>query len=199
MKIIIPENNVEVDVETLGQRPGCMVLSIGAVQFFPRTGKLGEEFYVNIEMATSFAAGLKLDTETLYWWLKQEKEAGMVLDQNKVELKAACIQFANWYKDHCNNFKMWSNWSAFDMPMMQAAFSAAGGIKFPTEDSHWNNMCHGTLKTLFPLDKEIKERLKPEGFVAHNALWDAKWQARCALHIFNRIGLFGVDIQEEEV
>lgn len=187
MKIIIPENNVMADVETLGLKPGCVVLSIGAVQFFPKTGELGEEFYVNIDMATSFTAGLKLDTETLYWWLKQDKRAGEIFNTNKVELRDACAQFANWYEECSNGFKMWSNWSAFDMPIMQTAFHAAGGIKFPTEDSHWNNMCHGTLKTLFPLDREIKEQLKPEGFVAHNALWDAKWQAKQALYIFNRV------------
>ena len=35
-----------VDLETLGKRAGCPILSIGAVFFDPVEKQLGEEFYV---------------------------------------------------------------------------------------------------------------------------------------------------------
>jgi DNA polymerase III epsilon subunit-like protein len=45
--------DVMLDIETLGNRPYSIILSIGAVEFDPRTGNMGNEFYVLIDHVSS--------------------------------------------------------------------------------------------------------------------------------------------------
>ncbi len=66
--------NVMIDLETLGTRPGSVILSIGAVEFDRDLG-LGREFYVELNQASSITAGLTTDDATVDWWLDQEDAA----------------------------------------------------------------------------------------------------------------------------
>ena len=67
--------HVMLDLETLGKLPGCAILSIGAVYFELETGRLGDEFYLNVDPASCTRAGLTIDGETLGWWMQQEAAA----------------------------------------------------------------------------------------------------------------------------
>ena len=55
------------DVETLGRRAGCVILSIGAVRFDIDSKTISDEFYVTIDAADSKSYGLHTDPETLEW------------------------------------------------------------------------------------------------------------------------------------
>ena len=58
--------NVMIDLETLGRRAGCAILSIGAVAFDLKQG-LGEEMYVVVNRQSCNAAELHEDLSTLDW------------------------------------------------------------------------------------------------------------------------------------
>jgi len=73
--------DVMVDLETLGRRAGCAILSIGAVAFDAETGKMGPEFYMVVKMASCEKHGLHTDPDTVAWWEKQNPEAQKVLKQ----------------------------------------------------------------------------------------------------------------------
>lgn len=77
-------NHVMVDLETMGTLPGCAVASIGAVEFEPRTGKIGASFYLAIDLASCGALGLSCEVDTVKWWLGQTAEARAALADNPV-------------------------------------------------------------------------------------------------------------------
>src|SRR3990172_10155945 len=95
--------DVMVDLETLGRRAGCAILSIGAVAFDAETGKMGPEFYMVVKMASCEKHGLHTDPETVAWWEKQNPEAQKVLKQARAargnkDLPKALTEF-NTYLD----------------------------------------------------------------------------------------------------
>lgn len=166
--------NVMVDLETLGKRAGCSILSIGAVEF--SADGLGREFYVVVGIKGQ--ESLAVDSDTLAWWEKQSDEARTVLEEHK----ASSLSLGNAI-DWLNSFlapigrgrlKVWGNGSDFDNAILYAAYAAAGK-ELPWE--FWNSRCFRTLKNMV-------RNVKPaERSGAHNALADAKWQAEHASRI----------------
>ena len=73
-------NDVMVDLETLGKRAGCVIVSVGAVKFDPKTGfvDVDNSFYKAITVESAMRYGLTVDPETLRWWMKHSKEAQAV-------------------------------------------------------------------------------------------------------------------------
>lgn len=174
-------NRCMLDLETLGTAPGCVVLSIGAVMFDEVSGKLGASFYVEINQNSSTYHGLTVDENTLKWWHKQSSEARQVLvntaAKGGVQLPRALNNFAAWLQDESDDFskvEVWGNGSDFDQPILAATYEAAS-VVLPWK--FWNNRCYRTLKNLFPMHK-----LSRVG-TYHNALDDAKTQARHAIQI----------------
>jgi hypothetical protein len=91
--------HVMIDLETLGRRAGCSILSIGAVAFDPKTKQLGKELYVVVNRQSCNAAELHEDLETLDWWNKQSEAAKTVLTEatmGGVQLAAALDQLTEY-------------------------------------------------------------------------------------------------------
>jgi hypothetical protein len=154
---------VMLDIETLGTEPGCVVLSIGAVEFGP--GGRGEELYVNIDRESCEDAGLYVDEETLAWWQDQQEDAKTVLsgggslEQGLVDLK----RFGN------NADEWWANSPKFDMAILEVAFDAVD-MEPPWEFYELRDV--RTVKNLPGTDHP------EEKGVEHDALDDARNQAR---------------------
>lgn len=171
---------IMVDIETLGTRPGCLVLSIGAVAFDHRHG-LGMEFYTVINQGSCEKAGLRVDKGTLAWWLRQSKDAQEVLQQSReggVELGEALEQFTEYLRYFGPEVRVWGNGAAFDNVIVSSLYHATG------KRQPWkyiNDRCYRTLKSLYP-----SITMDREG-VHHNALADAKSQAAHAVKILAKI------------
>jgi hypothetical protein len=176
-----PMENVMVDLETLGQTPGCVILSIGAVGFDP--SGLGKEFYAVVSTADCKKAGLFTDPDTIEWWDKQSPAAQEVRRQaddrkQSMPLKTALDGFNMFLQGFAPNTKIWGNGSDFDNAILASAYRAAGrqlGWKF------WNNRCFRTVKNMAPKSIEPAR----EG-TYHHALDDAKHQALHAIAIHDR-------------
>lgn len=163
------KENLMIDIETLGVKPGCVVLSIGAVEF--DSNGLGEMFYDIIEPETCTDWGLVIEPRTTMWWMDQPEAARKALTNAKRSPLDAVL------KDFIAKFrwrgkKVWANGAAFDFPILEAAFQAVG-LKQPWE--YWGMNCYRTLKNLVPRD--VYESCKVEPTVAHDALADACAQA----------------------
>ena len=65
------KNELMIDIETTGQKPGCKVLSLGAFGF-NKDGKQCE-FYVRFAIDKQRLAGLTDDHSTIAWWNRQAK------------------------------------------------------------------------------------------------------------------------------
>ena len=166
-----------VDTETVGIHPGFAILSIGAVMFDLEKQELGEEFYMAIEPESNRRFGLKFDPNTETWWSEQTEDARAAAWSGTEYLDEVLSKFSVWSREQAklDQFYFWSNGANFDDPMLTAAYTATGLTK-PWKFQ--NSRCFRTLKALSPT-----VFVKSEG-VQHNALVDARWQAKGALLMY---------------
>lgn len=173
--------DIMLDLETWGTRPGSALRSIGAVTFDPNSEGTGSEFYVNISDMSCELAGLYVDPNTVAWWERQSKAAQDALLINQQPLHDALWSFTNWWST-MGGERIWSHGANFDQPILEAAYVACGHPGAPW--SFWNSRC---TRTLFDIAGVDTRKLKSNE-VAHNALHDAKNQARavqaCMKHLF---------------
>lgn len=177
-----PQIHTMLDLETLGTRPGCVVLSIGACRFCPESGEIyadlgapiGAPFYTTVDMRTSFKAGLTFEVDTLIWWMNQSQEARRDTFKGETSLVGALHAFSNWYLTHKG--PIWCHGATFDVPILAAAYYKTG-IDLP-----WDFRTVRDTRTLFDLAGGISIP-RTEG-VLHNALDDAINQAKavCAAY-----------------
>lgn len=166
------KKHVMVDLETLGRRAGCAILSIGAV-YFDEEGVGDESFYAVVSTKSCDAAGLHKDQDTVDWWEKQSPEARTVLDEASVagmDLADALDLFGVFVK----GAKVWGNGADFDNAILYACYAAVGK-EVPWK--FWDSRCYRTLKGLFPTVKFVRQG------TYHNALDDARSQAEHASEI----------------
>lgn len=169
--------DVMIDLETLGRRAGCAILSIGAVAFDPKTKELGPEFYVVVNRLSCFDNGLHEDPETVAWWKNQNEEAKKILTETDGgELLANALGKLTEYLSQfgIKQVKVWGNGSDFDNAILTNCYAAIGQNQ---PWSFWNNRCYRTLKCLKPEIKMLRRG------TYHNALDDAKSQAIHALQL----------------
>ena len=174
--------HIMVDLETLGQSPGCSILSIGAVVFDPYNRTLGGEFYRVVNRASCNAAGLSEDASTLAWWQRQNAKAREVIAEAETAplgIAEAIEEFSAYVRGFGGgDVRIWGNGSDFDNAILAVCYERTGQ-KMPWR--FWNNRCFRTLKSLSPKGKEA-----PRQGVYHNALDDAKTQAYAAIAYLQR-------------
>jgi len=170
-----------IDIETMGNTPGCAILSIGAV--FIKDGNLAEEFYQKIDLESCMDVGLKMDASTVLWWMKQSDEArAHITDDEGLELGVVLHMFLKWINtcmESATELNVWGNGASFDVVLMEEAFRKTH-INIPWE--FWGHRCFRTLKNLCPsVPKPVFTGTK------HHALDDAKWQALHMIAILEHI------------
>lgn len=168
--------DIMLDIETLGTTPGCVILSIGAVEFDDTTtyGK----FSVHIDPIDAVRHGMHIDASTVMWWLDQSKEAqNALLNAEQVPLCYALLAFADTFD--WKNSRVWCNGAAFDFPILGAAFKAAN-MKQPW--AYYNEMDMRTIKGLVGKEAWKTHAVKPT--IAHDGLADAIAQARTLQNVF---------------
>lgn len=168
------------DIETFGTTPGCVVLSIGAVEFDMPRGITGK-FHAHLRTASQIEAGLHLDVRTVEWWLDQSKEAQNELLKserfNPIDVIDAFIDTFDW-----KDLRVWANGASFDFPIMKALFNAFGK-ELPW--AFYNEMDFRTIKNM--VGKGTYEKLRAFPTVAHDALSDATAQAQTLINIIHWI------------
>ena len=163
--------NVMLDLETWGTTPGSAIRSIGAVLFDPHGNTLGDEFYVNVTRESCVELGLGIDPNTEAWWGRQVKAAQDALLVEPQHVVDAVGEFVAWWRKNRAIF-VWSQGGNFDEPLMTAVMRATGHAvpwKF------WDARC---TRTAYDMGMLNTRTIKREG-THHNALEDAKHQARC--------------------
>lgn len=164
---------VMLDLETLGNAPGCVIVAIGAVTF--GGGKIREEFYRRVDPESCVQSGLKMDTSTVLWWLKQPEEARLELTKPGIHIAQCCQDFSRWLDaGDGGDPEVWGNGADFDNQILAAAYKAVGHI-LPWQ--FWNNRCYRTIKAHYP-------GVKPTRKNGHNALQDARNQAEHLMQLW---------------
>lgn len=171
------------DIETLGTKPGAVVLAAGCVAFDRETGEEKDVFYTGIGVVDSRKHGLYIDPETMLWWFKQSPEAqrAAFIDCPRYPLKRAVEEFKEWWiknqtKDNC----VWCQGLDFDVPIWSRAMAA---VDERPPWSFWNVRDTRTVYDLAELDYQSVPRVGVE----HNALADARHQVRCLRMALERL------------
>ena len=164
-------NEIMLDLETMGTGPDAAILAIGAVELNRETGQLGREFYEVVDLASAMAAGGTVDASTIIWWMKQSNEARGEFERKGRTLAYVLYLFSGWVRQKFgDSFHIWGNGSDFDNVILRSAYSR---LSLQVPWSHRQNRCFRTVRNEYPpVDTSTWESVK------HNALSDAKWQAR---------------------
>lgn len=164
--------DVMLDLETWGTRPGCAIRSIGAVVFDPKSEKIGNEFYVNVDEKSCKRLKLALEPGTVAWWEDQSDEARAAFTQTpKLDVAEALSQFDRWFQVN-RGIRVWCQGPNFDDVILSAIYFA---LQANPPWRFYNARCTRTVYDLASFDARSQKR---EG-TYHNALDDAKHQARC--------------------
>lgn len=180
--LVQPEpTDVMLDLETLGRRPFSAILSIGACALRlddSTEPTVRDVFYQPIELQSCIDAGLRIEGETLEWWMGQTPDAVKVFtDSTRVKLPLALDAFTDWLQSR--PLKLWGNSAKFDLGILESAYFALGKtVPWGFRDER----CYRTVKEL-PGAKAIS--LERVG-TYHNALDDAISQA-LHLRAINRL------------
>ncbi|MEN3258642.1 3'-5' exonuclease [Sodalis endosymbiont of Spalangia cameroni] len=95
-----PMNNVMLDIETLGKKAGCPIVSVAAVMFEPPTGRVGQTFYERIDYQAALKYG-EPEEGTLLWWQKQRDEARHEAFDGKARPDVVARALRTFIATHC--------------------------------------------------------------------------------------------------
>ncbi len=176
--------HIMLDLETLGTKPGCVILSIGACVFYPATGPDEDKtFYAVLDRDDQLDKEMWVDPNTLKWWKRQNKEAWDQATARAQPTKNELLRFLKWWHSHRGKF-LWSQGSNFDGPLLEALF-ASFRLKEP-----WRYHETRDTRTIYDMCHVRKNSVKRDG-TYHNALDDAIYQARKVAYGVSRISIKG--------
>jgi len=166
-----------IDIETLATTPDAAIVSIGAVTFSTAPDPIDEELHISVSKASCREHGRRVDQDTLDWWRRQPQEARHILHGGRT-LPAALAELAGF----CDGVtEVWANSPAFDCTILESAYRALDCDATAPWD-YWQCRDVRTLRKCAPAWPDDREH---EG-VAHDALDDARHQARCVADCLRR-------------
>lgn len=157
------------DTETLGTRPGAVILSAAFVRF-------SDEASVSLNLSIPEQEALKMekDPSTCEWWASQDPRAWAAATESPLPLAIALPYISQWLQWAAGgqDFLIWCHGATFDCPLLQELYRRAG-IACPWQ--FWQVQCTRTLYNLAGVNP--KDYAVPPPHVALN---DALGQTRAA-------------------
>jgi hypothetical protein len=168
--------HVMIDLETLGTSADCVILTMGAIIFDPRTfGRVGEPFYARINYAdqvSSADTARVITGNTLAWWMQQDEEVreeAFGHQETRARLGETLLTLHQWIPKHVKG--VWGNGSDFDNAIVQHAWGRycldLGVPIWP----YTANRCFRTFTNLFDPEREHRPQRND-----HHALSDCQNQ-----------------------
>lgn len=146
-------NHVVVDIETLGTRPGCVILQIGAADIL----QCQPPFSATLQIQPQLEAGLYKDENTLIWWEKQKSDKNKQAWAEEYHPATALKLFGEYLKEIqlCGPplEGVWGNSSIFDLGILAYTHSA---FNLPVPWNYKQEFCLRTLKFLIAPDEYIE-------------------------------------------
>lgn len=171
--------HVMIDLETYGTRPGCVLRSVGLVFFDPRGDSLGAEFYANFTEEDQLEVGAHKDPDTIAWWERQSSQAQAQLLVEQKSFVHVAGEIHSFIKDNRGKF-VWSQGSNFDVVLLEHSLSLFG------RKAPWLFYNTRDTRTAYEMAGFNTKSLVREG-TYHNALDDAKHQARCVQASYRKL------------
>jgi exodeoxyribonuclease VIII len=169
--------DIMLDLESLGTRPDCAILTLGAVKFDPYTvDKFGDSLYFRIDVNEQLALGREVQEDTLEWWGRQAEDVReeALGEHDRISLESMYRQL-NKFLVGVNN--IWCQGPAFDIVILENIYRQKG---WPTPWQFWQIR---DSRTLFGVHGDPREKNKAG---LHNALEDCVSQAQGVQEIYRR-------------
>lgn len=181
-------NHLMIDLETMGNKPTAPIVAIGAVFFDPQSGELGAEFYAAVNLTSAMNQGAIPDGDTIIWWLKQSPEArAAICTDDTLPISLALSELSSFISRNSENpryLKVWGNGTTFDNVIIRASYERAGKVcPWP----FWNDSDVRTMVLLGRQQGFDPKVNMPFDGIAHNALADARHQAKYVSAIWQRL------------
>jgi len=172
--------DIMLDIETLGTRPGCVILTLGAVKFNPFSlDAPGPGLYVRPDVDEQIAKGREVQEDTMLWWMEQAEDVReeALGEDGRITVEEMYRQL-NRFLVGSNN--IWCQGPAFDMVIIENLYRQYG---WPTPWQFWQIR---DSRTLFGVhgDPRVKGKVG-----LHNALEDCVSQATAVQQVYNKLGL----------
>lgn len=161
-------NNVMIDIETLGTESYSAILSIAAVRFNMDGETSKEIFHETINLESSLNFGLRINANTLKWWVDKDIET---FKKNLSGIKSLNIVLHDLTLWINSDDIVWGNSARFDLGLLHNAFEKC---MIPIPWSYRNERCVRTVADFNEkLTKEVKQSWKGE---PHNPVDDCLLQ-----------------------
>jgi hypothetical protein len=168
------------DLESLGTRPDCAILTLGAIKFDPfRPDAFGDSLYLRIDVDQQLSLGREVQADTLEWWSRQADDVReeALGEHDRVGLEEMYRQL-NKFTVGVNN--IWCQGPAFDIVILENIYRQMG---WPTPWQFWQIR---DSRTLFGVHGDPRVKGKAG---LHNALEDCISQAKGVQEIYNKLSI----------
>jgi hypothetical protein len=173
-------SDIMLDLETLGTRPGCVILTLGAVKFDPYSLKEpGPGIYFRVDVDEQTALGREVQEDTLNWWISQADDI-----REEALGESERVSLDTLYRD-LNRFlvganNIWAQGPLFDFAILENLYRQMG---WPTPWQYWQIR---DSRTLFGVHGDPRVKGKAG---LHNALEDCVSQATAVQQVYNKLGI----------
>ena len=188
------DTDIIIDIETLGTRPGCPVIEIGACAVETNTGDILDDLSIRVNPGIHFetvkATGLGKDpysdpesdfAKTCAWWMgdpeRAEVLAAIMSPANELaDLRTALACLRDWMLRRMpdpKRVRVWGNGPSFDIAILDRAYRD-NGIECPW--ICWQERCVRTALDLAGYERGSIPWTEP--CPRHRALHDARHEAR---------------------
>jgi len=172
-------SHLMLDLETMGNTPTSAIASLGAVWFNLEECTIGSHVYWRVDLDSCQKLGMTFNASTIYWWLEQNEDARLELMKRASPIKVVLDAFATFVGV---DTYIWGNGATFDNVILSNAYRMADKL-VPWRYSH--NM---DMRTIVYLAKQLGvESTLDRKNVYHNALDDAKHQAKIVIDLWQQI------------
>lgn len=182
--------DIIIDIETLGTRPGCIILEIGACAMNPHTGEITANFSRRLDEVFTRHHEVRSENmiDTISWWhgqstidtyctLIRRGHSGL-FPHHPRDPKDALGEFCDWFaasvsQQDSKDVRVWANGPSFDISILQACLDRYGiGIPWV----YWQERCVRTALEMACYERDSVTWI--ERGPRHRALNDARHEAR---------------------
>ncbi len=157
-----------IDIETLSNRPGPVIVQIGWAYKTPKGRKIVDSGCINVDPVTCRALGGGITLSTIEWWItKGGAKAYKTTLKKRRTIEQALTEMDAVFKK-CKPSTVWGNSPSFDLDALRFYYSAL------KRDVPWvfrNERDYRTLRELYGHTSDM-----PKTTIAHNGEADARWQ-----------------------
>jgi len=168
-----------IDLETLGTKPNCTILTLGAIKFNPHTtDEPYDGLYQKLDVDEQSRLGRSQDESTIEWWGKQTKSVQEEAfgDEGRISLDQMTKEINKWL---VGVDIIWAQGPAFDIVILEDLYRQ---LNKPIPWNFWQIRDSRTLFSLLP--KDPRKGIQQE---AHNALADCYYQSVCVQKAYQHL------------